>query len=88
VLGELRDLGEHGIRGFVDGDLEALADAHARDGGLAEAVEGSGDGLALRVEKFGLGHDLDDDYGHNSLHEFACGWMPRVYRSARSRAPR
>jgi hypothetical protein len=57
----------HLIGHGVDGDLEALADAHPGEMGLAEALEGPGDGLALWVEQFGLRHDLDDDSGHQEL---------------------
>ncbi len=64
-LGELPRLVERGLVGRpVDGELEALADAHAGEAALAEARECAGHGLALGVEQFGLGHDVDDDDGH------------------------
>jgi hypothetical protein len=48
----------------LDGELEALADAHGREVLDAEPRERTRHGLALRVEQFGFGHDVDDDGGH------------------------
>ncbi|GAA1051650.1 hypothetical protein GCM10009570_02380 [Dietzia natronolimnaea] len=31
---------------------------------MAESAQGPVDGLALRIEDLGLGHDFDDDSGH------------------------
>ncbi|GAA1735314.1 hypothetical protein GCM10009832_17260 [Dietzia kunjamensis subsp. schimae] len=31
---------------------------------MAQTAEGSVDGLTLRIEDLGLGHDFDDDSGH------------------------
>ena len=44
----------------VDLDLEALPLTN-REALEAQPLQGTGDGLALRVEDFGLGHDVDDD---------------------------
>ena len=48
----------------LDGELEALADADGGEVLDAQAREGAGDGLSLRVQQLGLGHDVDDDGGH------------------------
>ena len=74
VVGEGLDLGEQCvIHRSVDGQLEALADANTGELALAETGEGAGDGLALRVEKFSLGHDLNDDCGHWTLPRVCAG---------------
>ena len=65
LVREALGLGEHRIRHLaVDGELEALADAHGAELGLAGSGEGPRHGLAGRVEQLGLRHDLDDDGGH------------------------
>jgi hypothetical protein len=75
VFGELAHFVEEGgIHRAIDGELETLADAHGREVPLAETSEGTGDGLALGVEKFSLGHDLDDDCGHDEL-PLVCRWV-------------
>ena len=51
----------------VHGQLETLADPDAREAVDTEPREGSGDGLPLRVEQLGLGHDVDDDGGHTDI---------------------
>ena len=51
----------------LDAQLEALALAHRGELLEAQAWEGAGHGLALRVEEFGLRHDVDDDSSHSDL---------------------
>ncbi len=41
--------------------------------GEAQPRQGAEDGLALRVEDLGLGHDVDDDSGHGGL--LVRGWL-------------
>ena len=60
-LAELVELVEFGHR---RGDLEPLAEPHIGEARPAETMERASDGLALRIEQNGLGHDLDDDCGH------------------------
>ncbi len=94
VLRELAHLGEHALGdGTVDGQLEALANTNVREVAFAETVEGAGDGLALGVEKFGLGHDFDDDGGHDGLPRVAGGVtdaslpVPRAHDVGADRGP-
>ena len=69
-------VGQQGLRGVpglgqdllghlaVDGQFEALALADSAESGEAQAGQRTHDGLPLRVENLGLGHDVDNDPGH------------------------
>src|SRR5690606_1220605 len=59
----------------LDLELEPLALADRRELGEAEARQRPDDGLALRVQDLGLGHDLDDDASHG-------GSLARVFGRA------
>ena len=48
----------------VDGQFETLALADRAKAGEAQAGECTHDGLPLRVQNLGLGHDVDNDPGH------------------------
>ena len=64
-LGHLVDLGEPLVGELaVDLELEPLALADVGHAVEAEPGQRAEDGLALRVEDLGLGHDVDDDAGH------------------------
>ena len=66
-------LGEDGLGELtLELQLEALALADVEDTVEAQARQGAEHGLALRVEDLGLGHDVDDDSGHERL--LGAGW--------------
>ena len=48
----------------VDREFEPLALADSAERGEAQPGQCTDDGLALRVENLGLGHDVDNDPGH------------------------
>src|SRR5688572_15158860 len=69
-------VGQQGLGGFpglgqdvfghlaVDGQFETLALADSAKAGETQTGECSHDGLPLRVQNLGLGHDVDNDPGH------------------------
>ena len=63
-LGDLPHLGEGGLVGLVDLELEPLALADVDDAVEAEPRQRPVHGLALGVEDLRLGHHIDDDAGH------------------------
>ncbi|GAB2664626.1 hypothetical protein GCM10027068_50740 [Prescottella soli] len=50
---------------------------------MTESGQGPDNGLPLRVENFGLGHDIDNDTGHVLLLAMA-GFRPGSHRACRS----
>jgi hypothetical protein len=63
-LGQLLDLGERVVGDLGDLQLEPLALTDLGDPGEPEPRQGAENGLPLRVENLGLGHDVDDNARH------------------------